>query len=482
MQKNAAKVKSGRVSPICLTLKAFLYLCAFLAFYLPISVTNPQLMRVSRTSAIVIFSFLVIGYFMMRTYGGYAVGKDKSSHIVYSLVFGLWLTDIIAYFVLLMMNVNDINRSTITPVSGEIGLLLAGMAAQLLLTALFVYAGNYIYFKLVPPSETLIISSSKASAEELLARILEMKRQYRVTAAADYRRSDIRKLIKQAETVMLCDIPAESRIPLEEYAYKENKALYIASELFDIVENAAVPATFGDCSFLECGAKGRLKPEQRFLKRLMDVALSLAFMPLFLLIMLPCALAVKLCDGGKCFYRQRRVTRGGRVFEIIKLRTMREDCADHISLAAENDERITRVGRFLRRWRLDELPQVFNVLKGDMSLVGPRPEMPEIASSAAKDFPEFGYRLKMKAGLTGYAQITGRYDTEPRRKALMDIYYIENYSLWWDIKIMLRTIMMILRQGGADDKIYEPSAEAKSIADSFLPYAAGGEAENDEKR
>ncbi|MDD3882665.1 MAG: sugar transferase [Eubacteriales bacterium] len=474
MSKAVAKGKNTEASLICLFMKALMYLCAFLAFYLPLSVTNPQLMRVSRTSAIVIFSFLIVGYFMMRTYGGYAVGKDKSSHIVYSLVFGLWLTDAVSYFVLLMMNVNEINRSTITPVSGEIPLLFAAMAAQLILTVLFVCLGNYIYFRLVPPAETLIITSSRKSLLEVLPRVITMKRQYRIAAMADYRRSDIKELIKRESAVMFYDVPPDKRLELEEYAYKEDKAFYVASEIFDVVENAAVPVTFGDCSFLECGQKGRLKPEQRFLKRLMDIVFSLAFMPLFLIIMLPCAAAVKLCDGGKCFYRQKRATKGGRVFEIIKLRTMREDSPDHISLASEDDERITSVGRFLRRYRLDELPQIFNVLKGDMSLVGPRPEIPDMIDTAVQSFPEFGYRLCMKAGLTGYAQITGRYDTDSKRKALMDIYYIENYSLWWDVKILLRTITIILRPESAKGKSEAPSGEALALAGSYMDFAKEG--------
>ena len=162
--------------------------------------------------------------------------------------------------------------------------------------------------------------------------------------------------------------------------------------------------------------------------------------------MLICAAAVRLEDGGPVFYRQRRLTREGREFEVLKFRSMIPDAeADGKPvLAADNDMRITKTGRILRRFRLDELPQLLNILRGEMSLVGPRPERPELTEEYAKKYPEFPYRLQVKAGLTGYAQVTGTYDTEPIDKLKMDLMYIEQYSLLLDIQILLLTLKTAL--------------------------------------
>ncbi|MFR5029547.1 MAG: sugar transferase, partial [Coprococcus sp.] len=151
--------------------------------------------------------------------------------------------------------------------------------------------------------------------------------------------------------------------------------------------------------------------------------------------MLISALAIWLYDRGPVFYKQDRLTLNGKVFKIIKFRSMKMDSeAGGAQLAKKDDDRITPVGKWLRKLHLDELPQLFNVLKGDMSLVGPRPERPEIAELYKKTFPEFDYRLKMKAGLTGYAQVYGKYNTTPRDKVKLDLTYYEQYSIWLDIK------------------------------------------------
>ena len=142
---------------------------------------------------------------------------------------------------------------------------------------------------------------------------------------------------------------------------------------------------------------------------------------------------------------QKRLTIDGRVFEVYKFRSMIVDAEkDGVArLASKNDNRITPIGKFIRAVRLDELPQLLNILKGDMSIVGPRPERPEIAKEYEKTMPEFAYRLKVKAGLTGYAQILGKYNTTPRDKLLLDMMYIEKYSLFLDIKLMLMTIKIL---------------------------------------
>lgn len=183
-----------------------------------------------------------------------------------------------------------------------------------------------------------------------------------------------------------------------------------------------------------------------FIKRGMDVVLSILFLAAASLVILPVAVAILIEDGRPVFYGQMRLTKNGKMFRMWKLRSMRMDAEqDSVArMAVENDERITKVGRFLRRYHLDELPQLLNILAGDMALVGPRPERPELAEAYEKTLPAFRQRLQVKAGLTGYAQVYGEYDTPPEEKLEMDLKYMAERSLRLDWKLLLYTIPSVL--------------------------------------
>ena len=170
--------------------------------------------------------------------------------------------------------------------------------------------------------------------------------------------------------------------------------------------------------------------------------------------MLGCAIAIKLDDGGNVFYKQKRLTKYGRIFEVYKFRTMKEENSIHKSVT-ENDDRITRVGKVLRKFRIDELPQLLNILNGDMTVVGPRPEMLENVEKYTEELPEFSYRLRMKAGLTGLAQISGKYNTSPKDKLVMDLMYIENYSIWQDFKLIFQTITVFLKASESTEAFHK---------------------------
>ena len=181
------------------------------------------------------------------------------------------------------------------------------------------------------------------------------------------------------------------------------------------------------------------------MKRTMDIVASGLALILLSPIFLVTAIAVK-SDGGPAFYRQKRLTKGGKVFEILKFRSMRIDAEKYsgaVLSSGENDPRITKVGRIIRAYRLDELPQLINILKGDMSLVGPRPERPEIQAKIEKEVPEFSLRLQAKAGLTGYAQVYGKYNTSFYDKLLMDLMYISRPSILEDLTIILATLRIL---------------------------------------
>ena len=181
------------------------------------------------------------------------------------------------------------------------------------------------------------------------------------------------------------------------------------------------------------------------IKRLLDIVLSLIAIIISSPFMLITAAAIKLYDGGKVFYKQTRLTKDGKEFEVIKFRSMIQDAEkDGVArLAKDGDDRITPVGKIIRMLRLDEIPQLFNILKGDMSFVGPRPERPEIAKQYEKVMPEFALRLQVKAGLTGYAQVYGKYNTPPYDKVQMDLMYVANQSIIEDLKLMLMTFKIL---------------------------------------
>lgn len=215
-------------------------------------------------------------------------------------------------------------------------------------------------------------------------------------------------------------------------------------KISDIIIRGSQNIHLFDTPLLLSNSRG-LRFEQRFTKRAVDIVGSLlgilVLSPLFIIV----SLLIKLYDGGPILYTQQRLTRGGKVFDIYKFRSMRTDSEkDNVArLAAVNDDRVTPVGKWLRRLHIDELPQLLNILIGDMSIVGPRPERPSIADEYVSAIPEFGFRLKVKAGLTGYAQVYGQYNTSPYDKLKLDLFYIENYTLWKDINIILITIKIM---------------------------------------
>ena len=201
-----------------------------------------------------------------------------------------------------------------------------------------------------------------------------------------------------------------------------------------------------DTPLVLCRNKG-LSFEQRVMKRFFDIILSLIALVLFSPVFLIIALCIKLYDGGPVLYKQDRLTLNGKVFQVYKFRSMRMDSEENgARLAMKHDDRVTPIGRVLRNIHVDELPQLFNILKGEMTWIGPRPERPEIAEEYCKVIPEFSFRLKVKAGLTGYAQIYGKYNTTPYDKLKLDLYYIEQRSMLMDLRILLMTVKILFQK------------------------------------
>ena len=254
---------------------------------------------------------------------------------------------------------------------------------------------------------------------------------------------DIKRLISSCDGVVICDIDKNIEKQIYAFCYAKNKRIYMLPAITDIIINHSYEIQIGDTPVIMSRNRG-LTMEQRIMKRAMDVAVSLIALVITSPFMLFSALAIKLDDGGPIFFKQNRITKDGKIFNVLKFRSMIVDAdKDGAKKAEVGDNRITRVGKIIRACRLDELPQLINVLRGDMSLVGPRPERIENVYEYSQAYPEFELRHKVKGGITGYAQLYGKYNTSPEDKLNMDLIYVETYSLLLDLKLLILTIKIL---------------------------------------
>ena len=248
------------------------------------------------------------------------------------------------------------------------------------------------------------------------------------------------------ENVILGDLPSHERNQLLKFCFEKNIRCYCSPKISDIMIMSSEKMHMFDTPLLLFRNRG-LTVEQQVIKRVFDIVVSFLMLaglsPLLALI----ALLVKCYDGGPVLYSQERLTKDGRVFRILKFRSMRVDSEKAgARLAMKDDDRITPVGKILRNIHFDELPQLINILRGDMSIVGPRPERPEIAAEYTKEIPELPFRLKVQAGLTGYAQVYGKYNTTPYDKLKLDLTYIENYSFFMDLQLIATTVKILFQK------------------------------------
>ncbi len=435
---------------ISLVFQAVLYLLIFASFFLLQAVTNPQIIGYSRTAAITMATFAVILILLTHVYGGYRLGTRKARPVFFAILISVVLTDIVTYVQLQIMNVNPANNPRLILFGEDFVLLCATILIQTSVIYLFVRLGDFLYFKINPPERCCIIAASQEQADHIAEKIGSFSKKYQLCDVLHYHCDDIYDTIMEYDVVFLSGIPDTEEAAIETFCYKQGKTMYLAAELEDVIISSSAQVVIDDTPFLYTD---RADPSlvQRFLKRLMDIVFSILGIVLLSPAMIAAAVIIKCSDGGPVFFKQKRATLNGNVFTIIKFRTMsaQEQPYPHQS-ATTNDERVTKVGRLLRRLRIDEFPQLFNVFLGDMSIVGPRPEMLENVDRYTRDVPEFEYRQKMKAGITGLAQIDGKYNTSPKDKVMLDLMYIHRFSLALDIKLMLRTVTVFFRPDSAE--------------------------------
>jgi len=441
-----------------LFLKAVLLISVTATLFVLLSVHNFQVLRLSRTAGIMLVTYSILLPVLLHVYHSFEIGRRNTVHIISTTAVSVVMTDMVTYFQLLIMNVNENNRDSLYPVSGELGCLLIAMVIQVGLIALFAHLALRLYEKYNPPRRTCLICPSEADARFLRLRLKSSTHRYRIDRTLFYKHADLYSEIPKYDQIFLYNLPMQERHALVEYCYKLSKPVSYNMEIADIIGYGAGHDMFEDISFISADNRRSLTIEQKIIKRTFDLVITIPLLIVLSPVMLLCAVLIRLYDGGSILFRQKRATIGGRVFSICKFRTMHEDADPHHSVQV-GDDRITPVGRFLRRTRLDELPQLFNILKGDMSLVGPRPEMLSNVESYTQEVPEFSYRLAVKAGLTGYAQIAGKYNTAPKEKMMMDLMYIEDYSIWRDIKLLLQTVTVFFRSEESTAAFEEKSSD-----------------------
>ena len=385
--------------------------------------------------------------FFLLTYGGFRIGYLKKGNLLCSQILSIGLLNLITY-----IQISLLDKKFHDP-----RILLGMTVVQLLIALIWTFLFQQIYRILFPPRRMLLVCGDRP-AFHLMEKIHSREDKYYLETAIHIG-VGIKAILEEAkkyDALIIGDIPAKDRNALLKKCFEQDIRTYTVPKLSDILIRTSQELDIFDSPLLLSRNDG-ISDLQRFIKRAMDFICSsigiVVLSPFFLLV----ARSIYLTDRGPVFYKQTRLTEGGKEFQICKFRTMIQNAEAKTGarLAAEHDDRILPVGHFLRRTRLDELPQLFNIWKGEMSIVGPRPERPELAAEIEKEIPEFCYRLKMKAGLTGYAQVYGKYNTTSYDKLKLDLTYIRNYSLLLDLKLILMTpkIMMLKEstEGVADN-------------------------------
>lgn len=395
-------------------------------------ITSPYYMK---GNWLVIALFVILYMAFGHTYDAFLVSYNKISEMVYSQGLALAISDAIMYVVISLLSKRLVN---IAPLAGA-------FALQILCAILWSVVTKKWYFATNRPKRTLVIYDTRQGMENLVNEYgLDKKFEIVATVSVTECMEQKLQMLETMETVFVCGVHSHDRNVILKYCIANDIRLFVIPRVGDVIMSSAKKMHMFHLPVL---MTERYNPsvEYLFAKRVFDVVCSGLALIVASPFMLLTAIAIKACDGGPVLYKQCRLTKDGKTFDVLKFRSMRVDAEKNGAQLStgDKDDRITPVGRFIRKVRMDELPQLINILRGDMSVVGPRPERPEIAEQYEQELPEFHLRLQAKAGLTGYAQVYGKYNTTPYDKLLMDLMYISNPSFIEDMKIVLATIKIL---------------------------------------
>ncbi len=385
---------------------------------------------------LIIALFFVLYITYGRIYEAFRVSLSRISELIGSQLLALLISDGIIYAITWLL------MKTFPPVLP----LLGTFVVQLLLASLWCVTAHKWYFRTHKAKKTAVIYDMLEGLEQLISEYgLEAKFNVTSIAGITAALDNQLKILDGVDVVFLCGIHSRERNIILKQCVARGIQVYLIPRIGDVLMSSAERMHMFHLPMLRV-KRYDPNPEYLFVKRAFDIVVSGLALLVFSPVMLVVGIAIKATDGGPAFYKQCRLTKDGKKFDVLKFRSMRVDAEkDGVARLStgEKDDRITPIGRFIRKCRLDELPQLINIFKGEMTIVGPRPERPEIAAQYEKDLPEFALRLQAKAGLTGYAQVYGKYNTTPYDKLQMDLMYIANPSFTEDLKIMFATVKIL---------------------------------------
>lgn len=381
--------------------------------------------------------YVVLLFFFAASFGGLKIGYLKVGDVFFAQLFAIVGDGIITFFQISLME----NR-LVYPWP-----MVWMVLCQIVVSFVWIVCCDRMYIKLFPPRKLLLIYGEH-SIDDIVKKFDSRKDKYKIIKSMNVMEGldEVKEesLKEEYDGVIIWDIPTAIRNNILKFCYSRNIRMYMMPKISDVIVKGSDQLHLFDTPVL-LTREYALKIEQRFFKRLIDVVFSLILLIILSPIMLITAIIIKCQDGGPILYKQVRCTINATEFSIMKFRSMLVDAEkDGVArLATKNDSRITPFGKFIRATRIDEIPQLINILKGEMSFIGPRPERPEIIKQYMEEMPEFAFRMKVKAGLAGYAQVYGKYNTTPYDKLKLDLTYIENYSVWLDIQLMILTIKIL---------------------------------------
>lgn len=380
--------------------------------------------------------YCIVYIFFAKMYDAHKIGLYRLQELAFSQMLAYGISDGVL-FITAFFWFHNFQRI-------RIRLFLLAFVLQFGLILINTFLFNRLYAHFDEPRKIMILYGSE-DYKRLLMKIQEKNRRYQVLACMSESEdiSAILETLAKCKDIYLCDVRDEVKDRVILFCNAHQKDIHISMDIGDLLILGDEVSHSFDTPFLR-NKKTPVAWYYPFLKRLSDIVISVTAILLLSPIMIVTALSIKLYDHGPVFYKQTRLTKDGRRFEIIKFRSMKMDAEKNgAQLSTVHDDRITPIGKIIRKLRIDELPQLFNILKNDMAVVGPRPERPEIASQYEQDIPEFHLRLRVKAGLTGYAQVYGKYNTTPLDKLKLDLIYIAQRSVLFDLRILFYTLKII---------------------------------------
>lgn len=427
--------QNKRISIIYVSIRIVLIAMAAIVWYFfQIVIPQSNIIPPIQVILVVIYIFLLCAF--CSVFDCFAVGQARIRELSAWYCLALFFANLLMWIVMF---------AVVHPPVSFLTLIFAWFVQSVLGMLLMIFF-NRRYYKVYPKRHICAIIAGTDYEVQTLAKIAAISERFAIEEVHNQKDVDwdsIETIAPECNTILIGSVNPPFRQIIVDSCFKKSRMTIVLPTPTNVIFSGYRPTQISD-SLLYVQSNIGLSPEQRFCKRVIDIIGALIGIVLSAIPMGICAIIIKATDKGPVFYRQSRLTRDGRVFSLLKLRSMCVDAEkDGARFTTGADDRITAVGRFMRPTRLDETPQFFNVLKGDMSLVGPRSERLETSEAYTAADPAFAYRLKVKTGMTGYAQINGRYNTGYEDKLRMDLYYIEHWSLLGDISLMLETFKIL---------------------------------------